>query len=425
MTKYGEPFKIMTKLSLTNECIENLPTLTPLIDSYEFQVKFAQDNKDYKIVIRRWKDEVKVIEVNGVKGLCFVVEETFNEFEKAKNNLQTDSIYMKTTKKHLVVSLDENCAQLTELTGGKGSSLAQLKSISETADWQVPNAVIVTSDAYQAQKDSILNFSEKIESFEKQIACKDNVERSCEEFVKWFSNTELNEMIKEALVEKMASEFGANWKEMLFAVRSSAASEDSAEMSAAGQMTTYLGVTGGLEALSGAIVRCWASQFAFVPVEYKRGYGQPIDSPMAVVVQAMVDCTAAGVIFTASPVDGDERLLTITSNFGLGESVVSASAEPDTFSLQVEIEANSYLKRRKVASIVKRVIGKKSLVTRLNPNAERENIEEGTVNSELESDAAARQSLDDESVFTLGNIALEVSGKLFQQQQKEFKLLDF
>jgi phosphoenolpyruvate synthase/pyruvate phosphate dikinase len=40
---------------------------------------------------------------------------------------------------------------------------------------------------------------------------------------------------------------------------------------------------------------------------------------MAVVIQEMVNCDSAGVIFTCNPINGDERLITITANYGLGE----------------------------------------------------------------------------------------------------------
>ena len=66
-------------------------------------------------------------------------------------------------------------------------------------------------------------------------------------------------------------------------------------------------------------MKCWSSQFGFIPVEYKRGYGQLINSPMAVVIQEMVNCDSEGVIFTCDPISGDERFITITANYGLGE----------------------------------------------------------------------------------------------------------
>lgn len=109
--------------------------------------------------------------------------------------------------------------------------------------------------------------------------------------------------------------------------------EDSEEMSAAGQMITILGVSGEAEILS-AIVQCWASQFALTAVNYKRQYGQAIDGEMAVVVQKMADAECAGVMFTCDPVTGNPGRVVINGNFGLGESVVSGCAEPDTFTLQ-------------------------------------------------------------------------------------------
>ncbi|XP_070387389.1 rifampicin phosphotransferase-like [Dermacentor albipictus] len=61
-------------------------------------------------------------------------------------------------------------------------------------------------------------------------------------------------------------------KDTMFAVRSSALGEDSEDMSAAGQMTTVLGVRGHENVVS-AVVKCWASQFSFTSVNYKRRGG--------------------------------------------------------------------------------------------------------------------------------------------------------
>ena len=52
---------------------------------------------------------------------------------------------------------------------------------------------------------------------------------------------------------------------------------------------------------------------------------------MAVVVQKMVAAKSAGVLFSRHPINGDPSVIVITANFGLGESVVSAKADPDTF----------------------------------------------------------------------------------------------
>jgi hypothetical protein len=55
---------------------------------------------------------------------------------------------------------------------------------------------------------------------------------------------------------------------------------------------------------------------------------------MSVVVQVMVNATSAGVLFTRHPYNGDPRVIVITANFGLGESVVSGKSEVDTFYVQ-------------------------------------------------------------------------------------------
>lgn len=54
-----------------------------------------------------------------------------------------------------------------------------------------------------------------------------------------------------------------------YAVRSSAASEDRADVSAAGQNTTVLGCV-GLDNVLTAVLRCWASLYSYQSVQYRR-----------------------------------------------------------------------------------------------------------------------------------------------------------
>jgi hypothetical protein len=64
---------------------------------------------------------------------------------------------------------------------------------------------------------------------------------------------------------------------------------------------------------------------------FSRQHIQPVITSMAVVVQKMVAAESAGVLFTRHPINGDPSVTVITANYGLGESVVSAKADPDTF----------------------------------------------------------------------------------------------
>ncbi len=128
------------------------------------------------------------------------------------------------------------------------------------------------------------------------------------------------------------------------AVRSSATAEDLAYASFAGQQDTYLNVIGG-DALLDAVRRCWASLWTERAVSYRTANG--IDHrrvALAVVVQRMVDATAAGVMFTANPVTGTRTETVIDASPGLGESVVSGAVNPDHF--VVDRTARAIVRRR-------------------------------------------------------------------------------
>ena len=114
------------------------------------------------------------------------------------------------------------------------------------------------------------------------------------------------------------------------AVRSSATAEDSPDASFAGQHDSLLNVQ-GQEALLDAVVRCWASLWTARAIAYRKRQG--IDAAavsMAVVVQQLVPAEAAGILFTANPVDGTRQQAVINATWGLGEAIVGGRVTPDT-----------------------------------------------------------------------------------------------
>src|SRR5918993_3852100 len=115
------------------------------------------------------------------------------------------------------------------------------------------------------------------------------------------------------------------------AVRSSATAEDAAHASYAGQHDSFLDVTGADEVLA-AVERCWASLHTERAVAYRARHSGD-EGGLAVVVQRMVDADAAGVLFTADPVTGDDTVITINAAWGLGEALVSGQVTPDTFTV--------------------------------------------------------------------------------------------
>ena len=119
------------------------------------------------------------------------------------------------------------------------------------------------------------------------------------------------------------------------AVRSSALGEDSADASFAGQFETVLGVQGA-SAIRAAVERCLASAEAARVEAYRNDMHAQGSVRMAVVVQRMVDATAAGVIFTADPVTGERDRVVVNAVPGLGEKLVGGYRTPDHFVLSRE-----------------------------------------------------------------------------------------
>ena len=139
------------------------------------------------------------------------------------------------------------------------------------------------------------------------------------------------------------------------AVRSSAVDEDGSNNSFAGQHDTFLNVKGE-DAVARAIVRCWSSLDGDVAMDYRRQSGLAVDNAvMAVVVQQMVPADIAGVAFSANPITGDLGQVVINSSWGLGESVVSGTVTPDTYTIN---KSNESFVSAQIANKAKMTISK-------------------------------------------------------------------
>lgn len=115
------------------------------------------------------------------------------------------------------------------------------------------------------------------------------------------------------------------------AVRSSATAEDLPTASFAGQQDTYLWIQ-GRDAVLAHVKKCWASLFTPRAISYRVKNHFPHEKVfISVGVQKMVNSKAAGVMFTLNPTNGDPSKVLIEGNWGLGETVVSGSVNPDKF----------------------------------------------------------------------------------------------
>lgn len=119
----------------------------------------------------------------------------------------------------------------------------------------------------------------------------------------------------------------------LFAVRSSAADEDSADQSFAGLHDSFLFVRGVDEVLE-KIRGVWASAFHERALAYRLQHGIALESiAVGVVIQPMIEARASGVVFTCNPANGSVHETVVSAVYGLGEGLVSGALAADTFTI--------------------------------------------------------------------------------------------
>ena len=209
----------------------------------------------------------------------------------------------------LTVNLSEVDHEDTALAGGKGANLGDLKQ----AGFPVPDGFVLTTEAYGlAAGAAHVDPSRPAEAADR------------------LRNSPVPDAVA-AAIRKAYAALGSGG----VAVRSSATAEDLPGASFAGQQDTYLDVRGDEEVID-AVRRCWASLWNDRAVAYRKANGiADTEVSLAVVVQRMVDASAAGVLFTADPVTGKRRRAAIDAVAGLGEKLVSGAVDPDHFAVDV------------------------------------------------------------------------------------------
>jgi phosphohistidine swiveling domain-containing protein len=203
----------------------------------------------------------------------------------------------------LVLSLDEIRATDAAIAGGKGANLGELIA----AGFRVPNGFVLTTAAYGVAARSASVDPADPTSAAARLRAGD-----------------VPPAVAIAALDAYRSMGGGK-----VAVRSSATAEDLPGASFAGQQDTFLDVEGD-ESLLDAIRRCWSSLWNERAVAYRHEHGLDDHGvALAVVVQRMVDAVAAGVMFTAHPINGRRGTAVIDAAPGLGDAVVSGAVDPD------------------------------------------------------------------------------------------------
>lgn len=286
------------------------------------------------------------------------------------------------------------------IVGGKNASLGEMISQLTKSGIRVPNGFATTSFAYKNfinennlvnKINDLLNTLEpddviQLAKIARQIQKLIQDASFSEEFVKDISNAYFE-------MEKL---YGKN---LNVAVRSSATAEDLPDASFAGQQDTYLNIS-GIENILKAIKNVFASLFNDRAISYRmhKNFNHSQIS-ISAGIQKMVrsDIASSGVMFTLDTESGFDKVIFITSSYGLGEAIVQGMVNPDEFYVY-----KPSLRNNKKA-IIRKVLGNKMLQMEFKSN----DFASKTVQSVSVKDALRKQfSLNEDKIIELANFGL-------------------
>jgi len=296
-----------------------------------------------------------------------------------------------------VLYLNEIDRSHLPLVGGKGANLGEMTN----AGFPVPAGFCINTEAYN----TFLRASSVMEEWLTQL------DRLKADQVQDISNQgrlirhhleslTMPEDIKSAIIDGWKKS-GEEWA---YAVRSSATAEDLPSASFAGQQDTFLNVIGADQILQ-AVQKCWASLFTDRAIIYRVQNGFDHRSVfLSVVVQRMVFPQVSGIMFTADPVTGNRKIVSIDASYGMGEALVAGIVTADLY----QVRADRLLKKQ---------IAKKEIAIYARP-------EGGTNKVNISEEMQLTSSLSDEQVLRLASMGRSIEKHFGSPQDIEWCLVN-
>lgn len=241
---------------------------------------------------------------------------------------------MQNRKEALILWFNEITMEDITLVGGKNASLGELL---QSTDYKVPipPGFAITANAYKyfIKKAGILN---NLKGILHGLNIKDSkiLERAGKEAREMILNAEMPDKLQDAIAgayNKLCLQCKAD--RLNVAVRSSATAEDLPSASFAGQQESFLNIN-SLPQLLKSCKSCFASLFTNRAIVYRtQNHFDHFKVYLSIGVQKMVrsDLASSGVIFTLDTETGFPNVVFITGSYGLGESVVQGTVNPDEF----------------------------------------------------------------------------------------------
>ena len=232
-----------------------------------------------------------------------------------------------------IITLDQLTINDVDKVGGKNASLGEMIGNLSSLGVSVPNGFATTAHAYReflATDGLDKRINERLNSID--VDNIDELTRAGADIRGWVIDTPFQSEFDQALDAAFTTMQDGN-QGLKVAVRSSATAEDLPDASFAGQQETFLNIE-GLAAVKHAVHEVFASLFNDRAISYRvhQGYAHE-NVALSAGIQRMVrsETGSAGVMFTLDTESGFDKVVFITSSYGLGETVVQGSVNPDEF----------------------------------------------------------------------------------------------
>lgn len=284
--------------------------------------------------------------------------------------------------------------------GGKNASLGEMIGTLSGKGIRVPGGFALTADTYRqfvAANDLAPRIREHLAAAREGGASASDAGHKIRQL---FLDSPMPPDLAEA-VSRAYRRLSGDGADAVVAVRSSATAEDLPDASFAGQQETFLNVTGEQELLD-ACRRCFASLFTDRAISYRdiKGFDD-MDVALSVGVQTMVraESGSSGVMFTLDTETGFPDVVIISATWGLGETVVQGTVDPDKY-----LVFKPFLDDRQLTPILERTVGAKKIKLVHG---------EGGAGTELVETTAAEQRglvLTDAEVLTLARWVADIEG---------------
>ncbi len=288
-----------------------------------------------------------------------------------------------------------------ERVGGKNASLGEMISQLGAAGVRVPGGFATTAFAFREFLDHsglAVRIGERLAKLDIEDVAK--LAETGAEIRRWIIAAPFPPALSSALADAYRDLAVAS-PHATWAVRSSATAEDLPEASFAGQQETFLNIS-GLDNIFHAVKEVLSSLYNDRAISYRvhQGFAHE-DVALSAGVQRMVrsDLGASGVMFSLDTESGFDQVVFITAAYGLGETVVQGSVNPDEF----------YAYKPNLAAgrpaILRKSVGGKAIKMIF---ADAQSAGQSTVTVEVAEDERHRFSITDAEVEELARYAVQI-----------------